>query len=243
MLRISAFVLALIAFACPALAAENGGDDKKSFADLIKDSEKGEGFFDIYRNTVTGDLHIAVPADQLDIPFVYAVFVVDAPVESGMFRGLGLQKMLQIERHFGRLEFVTESTAFYHDPDSPLARSAGAHMTPSTLAVADILAEDEATGALLIDGKSLFLTEALQQIKATPAPDFDPKSAFALGDLDSDRSKIYDSRSYPKNSDWFVDYVYANPAPIVEAQAEVPDSRAVSIRIQHSRPHIAVIAG
>jgi hypothetical protein len=227
--------LSLIASA-HAQAGEPNGDsaEEKSFADLVQESSRAEGFFDLYRNPDSGDMYIGIDADQIDQPFIHAVFVVDSPVEAGLYRGAGVQKMLRVRRHFGRLEFINESTAFFHDPDSPLSRAAGAHATPSTLAVAEILAEDEATGTLLIDGKQLFLSEALQQIKPTLPPDFDPKTAFALGELDPDRSKIYEARSYPQNTNWFVDYVFANPAPAVPANDEVPDSRAVSIKIQHS---------
>jgi hypothetical protein len=207
---------------------------EKSFADLVKDSEKTEGFFDVYRNPKSGDLHIGIKPSQLDNEFIHIVSVVDSPVEAGLVRGINTEKMLRIERHFNRVEFISEPTTYYHNPESPLSRASGAHKTPAVLAVAGILAEDEATGTLLIDGRKLFASEALQQIKASPQPDFDPKTAFALGELDGERSKVYESRSYPKNTDWFVDYVYANPAPVVPAKDEVPDSRFVSVRIQHS---------
>ena len=237
--RLLALSLTILLFTGTANGQEGGSPSKdestkKSFADLVKDSEKLEGLFDVYRNPKSGDLHIGIKPSQLDNEFIHIVSVVDSPVESGLFRGLNTEKMLRIERHFNRVEFIAEPTAYYHDPESPLARASGAHMTPAVLAVAGILAEDEASGTLLIDGRKLFASEALQQIKASPQPDFDPKTAFALGELDGERSKIYESRSYPKNTDWFVDYVYANPAPVVPAKDEVPDSRFVSVRIQHS---------
>ena len=237
--RLIALSISVLLFAGTANGQEEAAASKedgaeKSFADLINDSEKIEGFFDIYRNTKTGDLHIGIKPSQLDDAFIHIVSVVDSPVEAGLIRGINIEKILRIKRHFNRVEFINEPTTFYHDPESPLARASGAHMTPAVLAVADILAEDEASGIILIDGKTLLVSEALQQIKASPQPDFDPKKAFALGELDSARSKIYDARSYPKNTDWLIDYVYANPAPVVQAQEEVPDSRFVSVRIQHS---------
>lgn len=236
LLAISFTVLLLASTANSQEGAAPGKDKEaeKSFADLVKDSDKLEGFFDVYRNPKNGDLHIGIKPSQLDKEFIHIVYVVDSPVEAGLVRGINVEKMLRIKRHFSRVEFISEPTTFYHDPESPLARASGAHMTPAVLAVAGILAEDEATGTLLIDGKKLLTSEALQQIKSSPRPDFDPKAAFALGELDGERSKIYESRSYPKNTDWFVDYVYANPAPAVSAKEEVPDSRFVSVRIQHS---------
>jgi len=237
--RVLAVVLSALLFTSTANsqdapAAGKEGDNEKSFADLVKDSDKTEGFFDVYRNPKSGDLHIGIKPAQLDSEFIHIVSVVDSPVEAGLIRGLNVEKILRIERHFNRVEFINVPTTYYHDPQSPLARASGAHITPSVLAVAGILAEDESTGTLLIDGRKLLVSEALQQIKAAPPPDFDPKQAFALGELDSERSKVYESRSYPKNTDWYVDYVYANPAPVVPAQEEVPDSRFVSVRMRHS---------
>ncbi len=237
--RLIALSLSALLFTSPAHGQEGAapgkeGDAEKSFADLVKDSDVTKGFFDVYRNPKSGALYIGIKPSRLDTEFIHIVSVVDSPVESGLFRGRNIEKILRIERHFNRVEFINEPTTYYHDPQSPLARAAGAHMTPAVLAVADILAEDELTGTLLIDGKKLLTSEALQQIKASPEPDFDPKKAFALGELDGARSKIYAARSYPKNTDWFVDYVYANPAPVVPAKEEVPDSRFVSVRIQHS---------
>lgn len=237
--RLLAIVFSVLLFAGTANsqeapAAGKEGDKEKSFADLVKDSDRKEGFFDVYRNPKSGDLHIGIKPGQLDSDFIHIVSVVDSPVEAGLIRGLNIEKVLRIERHYNRVEFINVPTTYYHDPESPLARAAGAHITPAVLAVAPILAEDEESGTLLIDGKKILVSEALQQIKATPQPDFDPKKAFALGTLDNERSKVYESRSYPKNTDWFVDYVYANPAPVVPAKEEVPDSRFVSVRMQHS---------
>lgn len=233
-LSLSALLFTSLAHAQEGAAPGNEGDAEKSFADLVKDSDVTKGFFDVYRNPKSGDLYIGIKPSRLDTEFIHILSVVDSPVESGLIRGLNTEKILRIKRHFNRVEFINEPTTYYHDPQNPLARASGAHITPAVLAVAGILAEDDATGTLLIDGKKLLTSEALQQIKASPQPDFDPKKAFALGELDGERSKIYESRNYPKNTDWFVDYVYANPAPVVPAKEEVPDSRFVSVRIQHS---------
>lgn len=238
-IRLLTFVLPVLLFSGTALSqegakSEEGAGNEKSFADFVRESDKTEGFFDVYRNPKSGALHIGIKPTQLDSEFIHITSVVDSPVESGLIRGLNVEKILRIERHFNRVEFINVPTTFYHDPKSPLSRASGAHITPAVLAVAGILAEDENTGTILIDGKKLLVSEALQQIKGSPQPDFDPKQAFALGELDSERSKIYESRGYPKNTDWYVDYVYANPSPVVPAQEEVPDSRFVSVRMQHS---------
>jgi hypothetical protein len=57
---------------------------------------------------------------------------------------------------------------------------------------------------------------------------------FSLGSLSDSRTKVFDVRAYPDNTDVFVEYVFENPAPVVEAAEDVTDSRFVSIQLQHS---------
>ncbi|MDH3768537.1 MAG: zinc-dependent metalloprotease, partial [Gammaproteobacteria bacterium] len=106
--------------------------------------------------------------------------------------------------------------------------------SPAVLAVQEIVAEDEETGEILIALDDVLLKEKLQQIKPTPDPDAKPTDAFALGSLSETRNKIAAVNNYPENTAVVAEYVYENPAPVVEGQEDITDSRAVSIRVQHT---------
>ena len=210
-------------------------DAIESFASVVEKSEHYEGFFDVYRDKKSGETYLAIKPDQIDQEFIYNAVVIDGPVEGGVFRGAYVDnKVVSVRRHFQRIEFVTENAAFYFDPSNALSRAADANISAAVIAVQDIVAEDEESGTILIKADDIFLNESLQQLKGAPDPDPNAEKRFELGTLSEAKNKIYEVRSYPENTNVFVDYVYENPAPVIYGQRDVTDSRFVSVRLQHS---------
>jgi len=235
-LKVWIFLLLLPLAACSGDSADQApGEDTPSFASIVDKSELAEGLFDVYRDKESGETYLAIEPEQIGQEFIYIAFVVDGVVEGGHARGIfGDNKIVSLRRHFDRLEFVTENTAFFFDPESPLSRAADANISNAILAVEKIVAEDEDSGTLLIKADDVFLSENLQQVKRSPDPDPNAEKAFELGNLSESRNKIVEVRSYPDNTNVFVDYVYENPAPVIPGQQDVTDSRFVSVRMQHS---------
>ena len=232
--------IVLLLFVVAGCSGKTGGQasngDAVSFASVVAKSEHLEGLLDVYRDKESGETYLAIKPDQIDQEFIYIAFVTDGVVEGGSFRGIFADnKIISIRRHFNRLEFVTENTAFYFDPENALARAADANISNAILAVQEIVAEDEDSGTILIKADDIFLKETLQQVKASPDPDPNAEKGFELGKLSETKNKIYEVRSYPENTNVFVDYVYENPAPAIPAEGEdITDSRYVSVRVQHS---------
>ncbi len=208
----------------------------KTIAQLTENADRHEGLFTLFRDRKTGETSMLVRADQLGREHIYWVQVSNGLVDAGfIFRGAyGPTGVFTIERRFDKLEIVQRNTAFYFDPESPLARASEANISDAVLAVEKILAEDEASGDLLIKADGIFASEALIQIRPTPNPDADPKTTFALGKLDNAKTKVLNLRSYPQNTDVEVEYVYHNPEPKVYGSAAVTDARNVSLRVVHS---------
>jgi len=220
-------------------SGDSGQDESNgegaSFASIVEKSELSEGFFDVYRDRESGEVYLAIRPKQIDQEFIYIAFVTDGVVEAGTFRGaFADNKIISLRRHFNRIEFVNDNAAFFFDPDNALSRAADANISDAVLAVQEIVAEDDDSGTILIKADDIFLKESLQQIKPTPNPDPTAEKTFELGTLSETRNKIFEVRSYPDNTNIFVDYVYENPAPVVRAQGDVTDSRFVSVRLQHS---------
>lgn len=216
-------------------AVSDGSDNGASYADIVAKSDHFDGYFDVYRDTESGELYLSIEPGQIDEEFIYVVFTTDGAVEASHFRGNYRENaVVSVRRHFNRIELVKENTSFYFDADSPLARASDANISPAVLAVQDIAAEDEASGRILIKADDLFMTESLHSVKPVPDPEQDPSSVFSLGSLSEGKNKVFDVRNYPDNTDVFVEYVFENPAPVVQAQEDVTDSRYVSIRMQHS---------
>ena len=216
-------------------ANEDEEEERETIADLTENSDRHDGLFTFYRDRDTGETHIEILPAQLNQEYIYFAMSTDGVVEGGHFRGAYREnRVLSISRHFDRIEVRAENAAFYFDPESPLSRAADANISPGLVASEPILAEDEATGAMLIAADDLFASETLLQVKPSPDPDRNDRDEFELGSLSDDKSKITAIRNYPLNTDVHVEYVYENSAPAVSGDEEVTDSRYVSIYLQHS---------
>jgi len=217
---------------------EEGKDEEKepkTIAELTENSERFDGYFTLFRDEKTGETHMLIKPDQLGKEFIYWVQLSNGVVEAGSFKGAyGPSFMVSVNRYFDRIEFVAENTSFYFDPDNAVSRAAEANITNALLATAKIVAEDEETGEILIKSDKLFKSESLVQITPTPHPPAHPKTPLSIGKLYSDKTKILNLRSYPKNTDVEVEYVYSNPQPKVFGGPAVTDERNISIRVMHS---------
>jgi hypothetical protein len=238
-------LLLIIALALPmaTFAQEEGKEEgkeeeekkPKTIAELTEEAERFDGFFTLFRDKKTGETQMLIKKDQIDEEFVYWVQIHNGPVTAGYFKGAyGGSARVSVERHFDRIEFIAQNTNFYFDPDNAVSKASEANIADSLLATAKIVAEDEETGDILIKSDKLFKSEALAQISPTPNPDADPKTAFSLGKIDGDKSKILHLRSYPKNTDVEVEYVFSNPTPRVFGGADITDPRNVSVKVMHS---------
>ena len=233
-------ILSLVtAFAALFLAAcadeEVPPTEAKSIAAITAASERIDGFFTLFRKRADGSVHMLVREDQLEQEFIYTVVAQDGVVQGGHFRGQYRDnKVLVLRRHFDRIEFVETNTGFYFDPASPLSRSGQANIPPAVLAVEKIVAEDEENGELLVALNPVLLKEKLSQIKPSANPKVKPGERFSLGKLSDARSKVVAINNYPENTSLLTEMVYENPAPVVQGDEDVTDSRAISVRVQHT---------
>ncbi|HUF66163.1 MAG TPA: zinc-dependent metalloprotease [Gemmatimonadaceae bacterium] len=217
----------------PAAAAAGSGAQRKTIASVTRGHRKIDGLFTVYQDTTSGSLHMLVPKDKVGKEFIYFTHAVDAPVATGRFRGaFGSNNVFTIRRHFNRVEFVTQGTEFWFDSASPLARAANANISPATVVVQEIVAEDNES--YLIKADDIFVTEALTQIKPSPPATPGGPPRFTLGSLSRSKTRVLDVRNYPENTDVIVEYVYENPAPVVRGGRDVIDPRNVSLTVQHS---------
>ncbi|MGI9141307.1 MAG: zinc-dependent metalloprotease [Gemmatimonadaceae bacterium] len=206
---------------------------KKTIASATKTSRKVDGLFSLYQDTANGSLHMVVKKDQLGKEFIYFMHVVDGVTSAGYFRGaFANNDVFSIRKNYNKIEFVTQNTAFYFDPASPLARAASANISPSVVSVQEIVAEDADSYLVKVD--DIFLTEALAQVKPSPNPNARPGQDFNLGSLSKSKTRYVSVRNYPMNADVVVEYVYENPAPVNRGGSDITDARNVSISVQHS---------
>lgn len=208
---------------------------EKSIADLTKSSKKSEGLFTIYQDSISGTIKMLVSEDQIGKEFIYFSQISDGVMDAGRInRGsYNGSKVFKIEKYFNKIEFVTQNTSFYFDPQSPLSRSENANISNGTMASIKVESYDKDKGLYLIDANDLFLDETLAQIKPSARPGQSP-TAFKLGKLSKAKSKINAIKNYPENTDVAIEYVYSSPSVLNNGSEAVADGRNVSIKVYHS---------
>ena len=216
-------------------ASTTPDDAEAGYAELIEGDDAYEGLFTFYRDTDSGDVTLSLKPEQLNKEYIYFIHIEDGVVDAGSFRGAyGPRFVFTLERRFDKVAIVRENTAFYFDPENAISRASQANIARAVLAVQDIIAEDEETGAILIEADSLFLSEAWTQLSPSRDPDADPRSEFTVGEFDPAKSQILNLRSYPLNTDVEVEYVFHNPKPLVYGSDAVTDPRNISVKALHS---------
>ena len=214
--------------------AETTTETKSDFDKAIDGLKEFDGFFTIYQDSTNGNTKLAIRYDQLDQEFIYFGLSQDGVLEGGHFRGqFRDNKIVKIQRYFDRVEFIHVNTRYHFDEESPLSRAASANISNAILYSAKIDVDDKDSEMILIDSDALFLSESLTQIKPSPNR-LAPPTMYTLGNLTRDRNKYSQIRSYPKNTDVIVEYVYENPYPTGGTSSAVTDSRSVTIKFQHS---------
>jgi predicted Zn-dependent protease len=210
-------------------------DAKKSIKDLTKSSKKIEGLFDVYRDTVNGSIQMIISEDQIGKEYIYFSQIADGVMDAGRiirgsYRG---SKVFKVEKYYDKIEFVTQNTSFYYDPQNPISKSKDANMSNGNMASVKIEAHDKEKGLYLIKANDLFLKETFSQIKPASRPGGSP-FAFKLGNLDKNKTKINEVRNYPENTDLKVEYVYSKPSTLNGGSNAVADGRNVSVKVFHS---------
>jgi hypothetical protein len=213
---------------------ERKKEEKKKISDAVKGHKKMEGLFTFYQDTTSGELKMVITKDQIEKEFIYFSQVADGVTDAGSFRGsYNGSKIFKIERYFNRFEFVSVNTNHYFNPESPLSRAADANISRGIMASVKIEVAEEENGLYLIKADNLFLKETFEQIKPPAFPGQSP-TAFRLGNLDGEKTKVLGLRNYPQNTDLAIEYVYSQPSVLNGGSSAVTDGRNVSIKVYHS---------
>lgn len=215
-------------------AAAKEPDKGKSIADLTKGSRSIPGLFQMYQDTVTGAVRMVIKEDQLNKEFILFSQVMNGVVDAGSFKGAYRgSTIFTIRKYFDKIEFVEENTGMYFDPANALSKAADANVSRSIMLSEKIETTDKTAKSYLIKCDGLFLKETLGAVKPPRFPNT-PPTAFSLGNLDREKTKVVSIRNYPENSDVVVEYTYSQDAPLNGGSGGVTDARNVSIQVLNS---------
>jgi len=176
-----------------------------------------------------------VTEEQLGKEFIHFAQIADGVMDAGRInRGTYEDsKVFKIKKYFNKIEFVTQNTSFYFNPDNAISKSKGANISEGNMASLKVEAYDKSKGLYLIKAGDLFLKETFGQLKPSKRPGTSP-NAFTLGNLDKNKTKINAIKNYPENTDIAVEYVYSKSSTLNGGSNAVSDARNVSIKVYHS---------
>ena len=207
---------------------------EKSIKELTKSSKKIEGLFTIYRDTITGSLQMVISEKHLDKDYIHFNQVSNGVIDAGRYRGAyGGSKVFKVKKYYNKIEFVSQNTSFYFDPENAISKSKDANTSEGIMATIKIEAYDQKEGLYLIKADDLFLKETFSQVKPPRFPGSSPM-AFTLGNLDKSKTKINSIKNYDDNTNLEVEYVYSKPSVLNGGSQAVTDGRNVSIKVFHS---------
>ncbi len=203
-----------------------------SISDKVKSSRKTEGLFTLYQDTAAGSLQMYIKKDQLDKEFLYQSFSLNGPVS--LFLNQSMHRitfLFRISKTFDKLEFTRVNTSYYYDPENPMSRTKNADK-PEAIFYSDKINGEDSTG-YLVAVDQLFISEKMDPVKPVTVPSFFTPLTFNLGGLNTSKSKYFQLRSFPGNTDVLVDMAYDNPGAAISGP-DITDPRYVRVRVQHS---------
>jgi hypothetical protein len=182
-----------------------------------------------------------IAESQLGEEVIYFTYAENGAPRVGLFRGQYRDNaVFEFNKRYGDIEISQVNTNFAFDADNALSRAAEANITRAPLAELSIVAETEADeeagteARYLIEIGDVLKGEDLHQIKPAGPQGPAAAQAFNMGRLESDLTRIMETRSYPENTDILVEYVYHNGTPRNFGGPEITDARAVAVQVQHS---------
>jgi len=177
---------------------------------------------------------MVISDEHLDKDYIHFNQVSNGVVDAGRFRGAyGGSKVFKVKKFYDKIEFVSQNTSFYFDPENAISKSKDANTSEGIMATVKIEAYDKKEGLYLIKADGLFLRETFAQIKPPRFPGSSPM-AFTLGNLDKTKTKINSIKNYDDNTNLEVEYVYSKPSVLNGGSQAVTDGRNVSIKVFHS---------
>ena len=130
--------------------------------DFVKSSKEIDGLFKIYQDIVTGSLQMLISESQLNKEYIHfnqiANGISEVDRSKGKYRG---SKVFKIEKYFNKIEFITQNTSFYFDPDIAVSKSQKANTSEGTMASIKVEFYDKENGHYLIKADDLFFKRNL----------------------------------------------------------------------------------
>ncbi len=202
-------------------------EDFRQYREIIKNAEKIEGLFTLYRYPESDQTYLEIKAEQLDKNFLGIVTLESGIGESGIYSGLPLQDFLFYFRHINNnLHFVIRNVKFRTQSNKPELRSLARSFSDSVLSALQIVCIDPYSKNILVSLNDLLMQDfpgLTSLLKYSLQADYH---------LEENRSYFGNINSFPENVE--IDSIYGFSSPEGAYLVTVPDSRALTLKVHYS---------
>ncbi|MBU7582714.1 MAG: zinc-dependent metalloprotease [Nostoc sp. TH1S01] len=135
-------------------------DDLEPFDEVVKDTEKKEGLFTLYRNAKKNKIYLEIKPEQLNNNYLATATLESGIGERGIYSGIPLQDFLFYwQRVDDKLHFVVRNVNFRTREGDPQARSLARSFSDSILYMLPIKSIHPQRKTILIDLSELLLSD------------------------------------------------------------------------------------
>ncbi|MBD2446041.1 zinc-dependent metalloprotease [Nostoc sp. FACHB-152] len=202
-------------------------DDLEPFDEVVKDTEKKEGLFTLYRNKKKNKIYLEIKPEQLNDNYLATATLESGIGERGIYSGMPLQDFLFYwQRVDNKLQFIVRNVNFRTREGDPQARSLARSFSDSTLYMLDIKSIHPQRKTILVDLGDLLLSDLAGL-------------SSSLGvTANSDQSYFGDAKAFPHNVEIESVLNFSSGANSSEKEVlnsvTLPDSRGYTLRVHYS---------
>ncbi|MBW4496659.1 MAG: zinc-dependent metalloprotease [Oscillatoria princeps RMCB-10] len=208
---------------------DESNSDLTPFDTAVKDAEKIEGLFTLYRKKETGKIYLEIKPEQLNKNYLGVITMESGIGEGILYRGFPLGEFLFYFRRVNQnVHFVVRNVNFRTQPDDPQARSLESSFSDSVLYSLKIKSIHSQRKTLLIDFSELLLSDVPGLTQMLP---------WMLGapyQLDKDKSYMGAAKAFPLNIELESVYGFSGGGDTPAYIPSLPDSRAFTISVRYS---------
>ncbi len=203
-------------------------EELEDFNTVIKNTQKQQGLFTIYRNKEDNKIYLEIKAEQLKKNFLATATLESGIGEAGIYSGMPLQDFLfYFERVNDKLNFVVRNVNFRTREGDPQARSLARSFSDSVLYSIDIKSIHPQSKSILIDLSDLLLTDIAGLTSSLGLPGSADESYFGNAKAFPQNVEIESVMNFSGSSDDDEDEE-------TQSFMTVPDSRGFTLRVHYS---------
>ncbi len=201
-------------------------DDLEPFDKVVKNTQKLEGLFTLYRDKEKNKLYLEVKPEQLNKNFLATATLESGIGEAGIYSGMPLQDFLfYFQRVNNNLQFIVRNVNFRTREGDPQARSLARSFSDSVLYNIEIKSIHPQRKTILIDLSDLLLTDLAGLSTNLGIPGTAEDSYFG------------NAKAFPQNMEIESVFNYSSTGSEDEEKlgfSTLADSRGFTLRVHYS---------